>query len=208
MPSQAFLKLPKDRQDVLIHAAIEEFSRALLPQASINKIIQAIGMPRGSFYLYFKNKEDLYFYVLQNYQYQMLEEIRTCLLENEGDMMRSFLQIFDRVTAYCLRDEHKNFFRNVFLNMDFKAENQLFVEPDEEHKKMKHEIMELLDVSKLNANTNEEVRNILRIMMTITIHTMVGVFMGPWTFEVLRAKYIDQLELLKNGLYKKGRLDD
>ena len=33
----------------------------------INKIIKSIDMPRGTFYLYFENKEDIYSYIFEDY---------------------------------------------------------------------------------------------------------------------------------------------
>ena len=40
----------------------KEFSRLPLKDASIANIIKDAEIPRGSFYQYFENKEDLYYY--------------------------------------------------------------------------------------------------------------------------------------------------
>ena len=60
MPNKAFQNLEENKRKKLLLAALEEFSKYPYDQISINRIIQSIDMPRGSFYLYFNDKEDLY----------------------------------------------------------------------------------------------------------------------------------------------------
>ncbi len=58
MPKQTFLSLPEDKQNTLIQSAKKEFSRVPLHEASIANIIKDAGIPRGSFYQYFEDKEN------------------------------------------------------------------------------------------------------------------------------------------------------
>ena len=53
--------MPEEKQQRLLDAQIE-FSRHSLQEASIANIVKLAEIPRGSFYQYFENKEDLYFY--------------------------------------------------------------------------------------------------------------------------------------------------
>ena len=53
--------MPEEKQQRLLDAAQIEFSRHSLQEASIANIVKLAGIPR-SFYQYFENKEDLYFY--------------------------------------------------------------------------------------------------------------------------------------------------
>ena len=63
MPTDTFFHLPEEKRRRIFTAAVEEFSRQSFSAASINRIVQAAGIPRGSFYQYFSGKEDLYLYV-------------------------------------------------------------------------------------------------------------------------------------------------
>lgn len=65
MPSLTYHNLPAEKQERILQAAIDEFAQYRFRDASINRIIKAAGIPRGSFYQYFKDKEDLYLLVLQ-----------------------------------------------------------------------------------------------------------------------------------------------
>ena len=77
MPSSTFLNLPAEKQEKLLEAATREFSHRPFNEASINQIIKEAGIPRGSFYMYFQDKEDLFRYLLKGYVdqlFMLLEE--------------------------------------------------------------------------------------------------------------------------------------
>ena len=56
MPSNTFFRLPEEKRQRLLDAAWEEFSRVSFADASINQIIRAANISRGSFYQYFTDK--------------------------------------------------------------------------------------------------------------------------------------------------------
>lgn len=64
MPKQTFFNLSEEKKSRLLEAAYAEFSKVSLEEASINVIVQQSDISRGSFYQYFEDKEDLYFYCL------------------------------------------------------------------------------------------------------------------------------------------------
>ena len=65
MPSKTFFHLPAEKRERLLLAAEEEFARVPYAEASINRMIRAAGIPRGSFYMYFRDKEELFHYLLR-----------------------------------------------------------------------------------------------------------------------------------------------
>ena len=50
MPTQRFLKLKEEKKQVILEAAVHEFSRVPYSSASINQIIKEADISRGSFY--------------------------------------------------------------------------------------------------------------------------------------------------------------
>jgi AcrR family transcriptional regulator len=54
----------KNEKEVLT-AALDEFSFKIYDKASLNTIIKKSGISKGSFYHHFKNKYDIYIYVLR-----------------------------------------------------------------------------------------------------------------------------------------------
>ena len=64
MPADTFRNLPEEKRMRIFQAAVAEFAQQPFSQASINRIVKDAGIPRGSFYQYFADKEDLYLYVI------------------------------------------------------------------------------------------------------------------------------------------------
>ncbi|MEO9103531.1 MAG: TetR/AcrR family transcriptional regulator [Terrimesophilobacter sp.] len=58
-----FLKLPQQQQQVILHAALQEFAAHGYRDASLNRVIDAAGISKGSMYYYFDGKPDLYAHV-------------------------------------------------------------------------------------------------------------------------------------------------
>lgn len=63
MPRPRFHKLAPDQQHAIVSAALAEFSAHGFAAASLNRIIDAAGISKGSMYYYFDGKEDLYGHV-------------------------------------------------------------------------------------------------------------------------------------------------
>jgi len=61
---QGFLNLTPEEQKKIIDAALDEFADKDFGAASLNSIIVKAGISKGSMYHYFANKEDLYFYII------------------------------------------------------------------------------------------------------------------------------------------------
>lgn len=64
MPKQTFFNLTTAKQQRVIDAAMEEFAAHPYLKTSINRIIERADISKGSFYQYFKNKKDLYKYLI------------------------------------------------------------------------------------------------------------------------------------------------
>ncbi|NLI39431.1 MAG: TetR/AcrR family transcriptional regulator [Clostridiaceae bacterium] len=64
MPRETFFNLPQDKRNLIISAAMNEFSKASYNASSINKICMVSNIPKGSFYQYFEDKLDLYVYTM------------------------------------------------------------------------------------------------------------------------------------------------
>nr|WP_326126008.1 TetR/AcrR family transcriptional regulator [uncultured Oscillibacter sp.] len=97
MPSNTFLNLPADKQTRLMDAASREFSAKPYNEVSINKIIQDAGIPRGSFYMYFQDKEELFRYLVHGYVEQLLMVLEEALLREGGDVFAALRALFDYV---------------------------------------------------------------------------------------------------------------
>ena len=67
MPKATFYRLSKEKQQQLLDAAKLEFSQRPFQCVNVTDLISRMGIATGSFYQYFEDKKDLYFYVLKSY---------------------------------------------------------------------------------------------------------------------------------------------
>jgi AcrR family transcriptional regulator len=91
MPKQTFFNLPKEKRGQVLDAAVEEFSLRRFGEASINQIVRRAGIPRGSFYQYFEDKEDVYLYMLSRINEELAEESRRTPPPPGADALTLFL---------------------------------------------------------------------------------------------------------------------
>lgn len=198
MPKLTFYNLPKEKQQLLITAAQQEFSNASLSEASIANIVKTAGVSRGSFYQYFEGKEDLYFYLLNSYTAGRKQFILDTLEKNEGDLFQTISEFYISTVS---EGELLDFKRNVLLNMTEQVETKFIkIINEEESEEDFKKISSLIDVSKLNVSGNKELYHLLKILMTVTIRNWIEHFAKNLAVEESIANYELELGLLRKGL--------
>jgi AcrR family transcriptional regulator len=60
-----FLNLPSEKQERVVAAALGEFADKGYQQASLNTMVAASGIAKGSIYQYFKDKQSLFLYIFE-----------------------------------------------------------------------------------------------------------------------------------------------
>ncbi|UJL46297.1 TetR family transcriptional regulator [Virgibacillus sp. NKC19-16] len=204
MPKQTFYKLPENKRQTLIHAAEKEFSRVPLFEASISNIVKSAEIPRGSFYQYFKDKDDAFFYLL-NDQAKKRRAIFVHLLNKyDGDIFDAMGEIFRITLQESKKEENLNFLRNAFLNMTHKIEDaftRIFSDDDEcddQHK----EISRLINKERLNISGDEELFYVMQILTSVTFRNFIEKFAKELSDEEAMRNYATEMHLLKKGLHK------
>ncbi len=95
MPKDTFMNLPEDKRQRIFEASVDEFAEKRFSDASINSIIKAAGIPRGSFYQYFSDKEDLYLYTLGEIGKEKIKIVMEVgRLEPEADFFEVYEHMF------------------------------------------------------------------------------------------------------------------
>lgn len=93
LPTSTFFNLRPEKQERLLTAAAREFAAQPFHEASINSMIRAAGIPRGSFYMYFRDKEELFQYLVRESTEPLLA-FRELLTRSGGDL-------FDAIPGLC-----------------------------------------------------------------------------------------------------------
>ena len=159
MPTQRFLNLRPEKQQVILKAAANEFSRTSYTAASINQIIKEAGISRGSFYTYFEDKDDLMCYMLRGFGIQCRRRVFEILEEEKGNLFSVPCRLLKEImegkqdTAYKL-------YRNILTDMNVVSQNHFFgvkglMLRDEGFLCLLDELREAGDAAKLPASKEE-----------------------------------------------------
>ena len=204
MPTQTFFHLPKEKQKTLLKAAMHEFTYHSFENASINQIIKEASIPRGSFYMYFHDKEDLYFYLLGKFWRQSFRKLRTFLKENDGDLLQSFEDLYDSMIHLCSKGKNAAFFKNVFLNLRYTTEKKLSLDPSCQKWHSKPPILlDDIDLDQYDIKTDEELRDCIHLLIMITMGSIAYGLTSPDKMEEEKRVYHRRIYYLKYGLYKR-----
>ena len=85
MARPRFAKLPSEQQQVILRAALDEFAARGFQDASLNRVIEAAGISKGSMYYYFDGKEDLYAYVARAELQRLFARLGSFPVPADGD---------------------------------------------------------------------------------------------------------------------------
>ncbi|HHW38769.1 MAG TPA: TetR/AcrR family transcriptional regulator [Bacillales bacterium] len=203
MPKITFLNLADDKRQLLIEALEQEFSRVPLYHASISNIVKAANIPRGSFYQYFEDKEDAYFFLLKEQILKNKENFILSLQKCEGDLFETMTELYRLTVIELSKGENINFLKNVFLNMTHEIENKFneifHADGDIEHFK---KISLLIKRDDLNVANEKELFHLMKIVITITLRNLIEKFAQNLTEKEAMNNYLIEIELLKKGLKK------
>lgn len=180
----------------------EEFSRVPLHEASVANIVQTAGIPRGSFYQYFEDKDEAFYFLLEQHTKDNQEKFIASLQKFDGDIFDTFIEMFREMLEFQNK-ENRNFFRNAFLNMNYKMETT-FTQRFNEINVGEHflEISQLINTDKLNITNEQDLFHMMKIMMAITIQNLIHNFAEELPFEKAMDIYTLEMNLLKRGFYK------
>jgi AcrR family transcriptional regulator len=98
-----FLNLPDKKRDAVIKACMDEFSANGFDGASTNRIVQKLGIAKGSLFSYFNTKENLYYFVLENAINKIYNEVKPkvdylCEIQNGANITDRFYSL----TEICI----------------------------------------------------------------------------------------------------------
>jgi AcrR family transcriptional regulator len=203
MPTETFYRLPDDKRCRLVSAIKAEFSRVPFNEVSINKIIQTADIPRGSFYQYFKGKDDMLSYILEDYSQQMLEHVKNSLQNSGGNIFTLFEDIIDFTIKFGTNEKTIGFCKNLFADLKINCRFYFNMADQFEQDKAMEWILTYINMSLLDIETGEDFAQMFEILLTVTRDATVSIFSDLSRTEEIRSKHRNMLSILKRGLSKR-----
>lgn len=129
MPTDTFFRLPEEKRARILEGAWSEFTAVPYAEASINRIVQTSRIPRGSFYQYFEDKNDLFLTLIDEIRDQFLDLFHDTLERSGGDLFSMPLALLDAMVAPsgCITPAFSRAFALLSLNVNMDVQ-QLFFE--------------------------------------------------------------------------------
>ncbi len=196
MPSDTFLRLNANKKKKLLDASFKEFSLYNFNDASINRIIKEAGISRGSFYMYFVDKKDLYFYLLEQYLEILINNMKKELIKNKGDLFKMFQDNIKEIYNSFKKD-NINFLRKSLENITIMEESKkTFGFRD---KRLLMELIPNINLELLNDNAKKHIEVIFAINMHLLMVTLIKLLKQDSLDEDILKDYYEQLDILKYG---------
>lgn len=203
MPKATFFNLPEKKRHSLIKAAELEFSRVPLYEASIANIVKTAEISRGSFYQYFEDKEDAYFYILNQQAIRRNAAFKEHLQTHKGNLFEAITAFYYDLLIELPDDQEHNLFRNALLNVTHQIET-IFNEIIEGHVKQEGilELTKLINKDLLNIESDKELTHVIQIISAVAFRNFVEKFTKELTDEEAINNFKFEMNLLKKGLAK------
>ena len=199
MPTSTFFRLPEEKRKRLIDACWAEVSQVRFTDISINRIITAARIPRGSFYQYFEDKEDLIRYLLGDMREYFVTLLRDILVEADGDPFALPLLTYDRfitakgntdpMLALCIR----------ILRLNKGIDMQSFISGSEPCDFLPDPIWEAVDTSKLRRQDREYADHVFHLVCAVLAFALAETLWDPSRLTQMRETLKIRTEVLRSG---------
>lgn len=126
MTEEILNKIPKDKREKIIYAAIEEFAIHGYKNASTNKIVEAAGISKGILFHYFKNKKGLYLFLIKYTIPLLYDEFFKAADMNENDIFQRIIKW--NIVKFNLMEKYPDVFKlltDAFLDTPKEVKEEL-----------------------------------------------------------------------------------
>lgn len=202
MPSGTFFRLPEEKRRKLLLAARHEFARAPYADASINRIIREAGIPRGSFYMYFTDKGDLFRYLMEEYGGYLTELLERFLVQEKGDLLAAFEGLFGFALDRCREPGADEAVGNLLdiLHHNAALRHDALL-PALRPEQLLERVKPAVDLEKLALRRPEDLPDVFHILMGVTGPLLCAAVQAEDTAPA-RARYRNLLDILRRGMAK------
>lgn len=203
MPKQTFFNLPETKRKNLMDAIKQEFSRAPLFEASIANIVKLANIPRGSFYQYFEDKEDAFYYLLSEQTEAIQKRFSAFLEERKGDLYQAVIDLFAYTLEEISRKNEIHFLKNAFIYITHEVEDIFTNVFSDDMSNGRYQFLhQQIDKEKLNMQNDNDLYHIIQIVTSVTLRNFVEKYANGYSNEEAVKNFTRDMNLLKIGLFK------
>lgn len=199
MPKDTFFHLDEEKRKKIMKAAKEEFTQNELHKSRVSNIIQKAGIPRGSFYQYFDDLTDLYYYVI-NDSFDSLEQMGKKYAQFTDDVFEYALLSFKYDYEGFVHDKRHQFMRNVVKSIsNDKRYIKNFVNRRIEYIK---DVLSHMDLSNVKFKEHDEQIRMYQLIQDVKRNIIQRAIIDGKSKDEAYDDFKWHLDILKYGLIK------
>ncbi len=202
MIKQTFYNLSDNKKLDLINIAKKEFACHPIYKATVSNIVNEYGIARSSFYNYFDNLEDLFYYILDEYKNKISNELKNNLNENNGDIFLTFITTFN----YIIDNINEGIIKNVFINSNSSVQNFILPSPETNEFITEMKILiQNINKKKFKMKDEEDLFLLMEILIDTMIQNLIHFFMQNLSKNVIKEKFKEKINIIKYGICKEEK---
>ena len=201
MPSKTFYNIPDDKRKRLIKAGRREFTKFSLEASSLNRILKRAEIPKGSFYAYFQDKDEFYWYILNDVIRPRISSYDHLLNEFEGDLFLVEEMHLQEMINLLKDYEFSGMLRNMFLYSYHLVKHKVF-----DHSEVSFALMYSIHIrhkKHIYKVRNEQEFLAFYDLLTNMAHACIfGIVSNSYSEDYAIELYQKQISYVYDGLYK------
>lgn len=206
MPTSMFHELSEEKRAKIIDVSIAEFAQFGYDNSSTNRIVQNAGISKGSLFKYFKNKDELYFYILD----MVTQELTMGLAQETRALSKN---LFERIVQYSeiefawylVHPEKCRMITSAFTRSDTAIYRKIEARYGERGREIYDGLLEDVDISALRLDKKKTADMVRWFLKGFNEEFITG--MQAWCdrdVDGMRREYLERLAdymvILKSGL--------
>ena len=201
MAQENFYKLKAKKQERILSAINECLTQFDYDTLTINNIVDAAEISRGSFYDYFVDKKDAVDTFVLDYIRKMVINFMKIIEKEDGKLFDGILSTYRAITKGLVNEIYLNVYKNIKYFSDF-ANGIIFSKNFNERYEFILDWMLLHTYEgKNNILNKNEIRVVLDMMISILLQSTYRFFIEENKKDIER-DFITKIEILKNGMLK------
>lgn len=193
MPKQTFFNLPEEKRNKIINISLLEFAQHSYRTASLSRIVEKAGIAKGSMYQYFKDKKELYLYLIDFTTNKKLSYLDRHLDSSIEDFYELYKQIIFLAIKYDLGNIGKSLFTyNALNNRSDKEMREIAME-------MKEKKRNFLKKYIITARERGQIRKDIDVDLITCVINQISMNLGMYMGIKFNFNYIN---LIEKGILK------
>ena len=199
MPTSTVNNLAEEKKQRIFNALYFELRRVPFPEMSINQVVKNAEIPRGSFYQYFKNKDDAFDFFIAESSKKIKECVFSKVSAMHGDIFEIAEKFFEEIAKAGTEQYKTEMMHHIMPYVDVKKIDPFsnYIANMDSEKRMK--LCSSLGIGKLNIKNEEELMDILGIIEALFQSALPPILSGAEDAGIIKERFRRRLNILKRA---------